>query len=177
MSKEKSVRQLRGYSFLSQFAALLVFIIGAVNIILFIQPSLLGIVSDSRSAYQGQWLLFVFGWVFIILGIFFNIFVYRWPRSLLRILRTQPYTSMRFQLKVKEEGDRTQYYAYLVEPSSANDSVTWKIRLWATSNEVENWLGRICSAKVYRDPKTGFPAVIELENIYLWAMKGEAKQI
>jgi hypothetical protein len=177
MSKEKCIRKLRWYSLLSQIASLLVFTIGVVSIILFSRSSIFGVEAELRSEYQNQWIGVLFGSIFVLLGMFFNIIVYRWPRVLLRILRTQPSLPMRFQLKVKEEGDRTQYYAYLTEPSSINNPSTWCIRLWAVSIEIEGWLGRVCSARVYRDPKTGNPAVIELEDMYLWAMKGEAKRI
>jgi hypothetical protein len=177
MSKEKCIRKLRWYSLLSQIASLLVFTIGAVSIIFFSRPSILGVEAELLGEHQSQWIGVLFGSIFVVLGMFFYIFVYRWPRVLLRIVRTQPSSPMRFQLKAKEEGDRTQYNAYLTEPSSTNDPSTWCIRLWAVSSEIEGWLERVCSARVYLDPKTGIPAVIELEDMYLWAMKGEAKRI
>jgi hypothetical protein len=103
--------------------------------------------------------------------------VYRWPRFLLRILRTQPSSTMRFQLKISEGDDRAQYYAYLTEVSSASYASTWCIRLWAVSKEIEGWIDRVCSAKVFRDPENGDPVIIELEDMYLWAMKGEVQRI
>lgn len=177
MAKGKSLRKLQGYSFLSQVTSLLVFIMGVFSIVLFIRPTLLGVATDSISNYQGQWVWFVFGLIFIVLGVFFNIFAYRWPRILLRVLRTQPSTPIRLQLKVKDEFDQTKCYAYLTETSSGSEASTWRIRLWAVSREAERWVDRACSAKVYRDPKTGNPIVIELEDTYLWAMKGDVKQI
>jgi hypothetical protein len=177
MSKEKCIRKLRWYSWLSQTASLLVFIIGTVSILLFSRPSILGVKAELLCEDQNQWIGILFGSIFVGLGTFFNLIVYRWPRVLLRILCTQPSSPMRFQLKAKKEGDRTQYYAYLTEPTSTSDPSTWRIRLWAVSSEIEGWLERVCSVRVYRDPKTNIPAVIELEDMYLWAMKGEAKRI
>ena len=176
MAKEKSLRKLRGYSLLSQVTSLLVFAMGALSIVLFIRPTLLRVPSDLIARYQGQCVWFVFGLVFIVLGIFFNTIAYRWPRVLLRILRTQPCSRMRLQLKAKEDIDSTQYIAYLTEISSANNN-SWRVQLWAVSAEAEGWLDRVCSVKVYRDPKTGNPAVIELEDTYLWAMKGGVERI
>ena len=177
MSKEKCIRKLRWYSLLSQIATLLVITIGVVGIILFAKPSILGDKAEILREYQDQWVGILFGSIFVVLGMFFNLTVYRWPRILLRILRTQPSSPMRFQLKAKKEGDRTQYYAHLTEPSSTSEPSTWFIRLWAVSIGIEGWLGRVYSARVYRNPKTGNTAVIELEDMYLWAMKGEAKRI
>jgi hypothetical protein len=177
MTKERCIRRLRGYSLLSQFASLLVFAIGVVSIILFIDPSIFGVASNSILAYRDRWIWALFGLVFISLGIFFNIIAYRWPRILLRILHTQPSSPMRFQLKYKQGNGNSQYYAYLTEPSPGSHTPTWCIGLWAVSREIDKWLDRVCSAKVYRDPKTGTPAIIELEDMYLWAMKGDAKQV
>lgn len=177
MPKGKSLRKLRGYSFLSQITSIFVFTMGALSIVLFIRPTLLGVPSDSIGRYQGQCVWFIFGLVFIMLAVFFNTIAYRWPRVLLRILRTQPSSTMRLQLKTKEDNDSTEYVAYLTEISSADDASTWRVRLWAVSEEAERWLDRVCSVKVYRDPKTGKPAVIELEDTYLWAMKEGVERI
>lgn len=175
--KEKCIHKLRYYSLLSQLASLLVIIVGSISVILFILPTLVGVELESVNAYQGRVIWLIFGLVFISIGIFFNLVAFRWPRVLLGILRSQPSSPMRFQLKIKEGKDSSQYYAYLTESSSARDASTWCIGLWAVSQEIEGWLDRVCSAKVYRDPKTGNPAVIELEDMYLWAMRGDVKRI
>ncbi len=176
MSKERSIQKLRSYSLLSQMASLLVMIVGAISIVLFISPTLVGVKPESINAYEGRVIWLIFGLVFISIGIFFNLVAFRWPRVLLGILRSQPSSPMRFQLKIKEGKDSTQYYAYLTESSFAKDGSTWCIGLWAVSQEIDRWLDRVCSAKVYRDPKTGDPAVIELEDMYLWAMKGDVQR-
>jgi hypothetical protein len=150
---------------------------GVLSIVLFIRPTLLGVASDAIGKYQGQCIWFGFGLVFMVLGVFFNTIAYRWPRGLLRILRTQPSTPMRLQLKVKEEHGGIQHYAYLNETSDHSEASAWRIRLWAVSSEAEGWLDRVCSVKVYRDPKTGDPAILELEDTYLWAMNGGVERL
>jgi hypothetical protein len=177
MSKERCVHKLRRYALLSQFASFLVIIVGGINIILFISPTLIGVKPESASAYQGQLIWLIFGVIFVLVGVFFNRVAYRWPRVLLRTLKTQPYCTMRFRLKKKGDRENTQYYAYLTEVSTVSNVSTWRIGLWAVHSEIEGWLDRVCSAKVYRDPKTGDPAVIELEDMYLWAMNGDVKRI
>ena len=177
MPKGKSLRKLRWYSFLSQVTSLVVFTMGALSIVLFLRPTLIGVPSDSIGRYQGQCVWFVFGLVFIVLAVFFNTIAYRWPRVLLRILRTQPSSRMRLQLKAKEDNDSTQYVAYLTDVSSTSEASTWRMKLWSVSAEAEGWLDRVCSVKVYRDPKTGDPAVVELEDTYLWAMKGGVERL
>jgi len=177
MSKERCVHKLRRYALLSQFASLSVIIVGGINLVLFISPTLVGVKPESASAYQGRFIWLIFGILFVSVGVFFHVVVYRWPRVLLRILRTQPGCPMRVRLKYKEDRKETYYCAYLTEISSESDASTWRIGLWAVSDQIESWLDRFFSAKVYRDPKTGDPVIIELEDMYLWAMKGEVKRI
>jgi len=177
MSKEKCINRLRRYSLLSQLASVFVVIVGIVCIILFIQPTLVGVEPESTGTYQGQLIWVIFGMFFVAIGIFFNVIAYRWPRTLLRILRTQPSSPMRFQLEVTKESDHTQYYAYLSEPYPVGNTTSWRIGLWAVSSGIELWLNRVCSARVYRDPETNDPAVIELEDMVLWAMKGDVQPI
>jgi hypothetical protein len=177
MSKERCVHKLRRYALLSQFASILVIIVGGINLVLFISPTLVGVRPESASAYQGQWIWLIFGIIFVLVGVFFSRVAFHWPRVLLRILKTQPYCTMRVQLKKKEDRESTQYYAYLTDVSTVGEASTWRIGLWGVHSEIEGWLDRVCSAKVYRDPKTGDPTVVELEDMYLWAIKGEVKRI
>ena len=172
MSRQTDIAILRRYSTFAWSASLLVAFFGAVSLLLFVRPSLVGVQPGSGSIYQGNLIWLFFGAVLVILGMVFQVTAYRWPRRLLRVLRTGPAKSMRLQVEVEKSSDSTQYYALVSDDSLPSKRKGWRVGLWAPSDGTRDLASRELTATVYFDPQTGHPAVIEHGDGYLWAMKG-----
>ena len=172
MSRQTDIAILRRYSTFAWSASLLVALFGAVSLLLFVRPSLVGVQPGSGGTYQGNPIWLFFGGVLVIFGIVFQVTAYRWPRRLLRVLRTERAKSMRLQVEVEESSDSTQYYALVSDDSLPSKRKGWRVGLWAPSDGTRDLASRELSAMVYFDPQTGNPAVIEHGDGYLWAMKG-----
>jgi hypothetical protein len=172
MSNQTSITTLRRYSFIAWSASLLLIVFGVISLLLFIRPSLIGIHLGSTSSYEGNLIWLVFGALFVILGMVFQSVAYRWPRHLLRVLSSQLTKPMRLQIEVDEGSDHTQYYACLFDDSTGAHPKSWRVGLWAPSQDTRDLIGYELSTMVYLDPKTAEPAVIAYANGYLWAMKG-----
>ena len=172
MSRQTDIAILRRYSTFAWSASLLVALFGAVSLLLFVRPSLIGVQPGSGGIYQGNPIWLFFGGVLVILGIVFQVTAYRWPRRLLHVLRTERAKPMRLQVEVEESSDSTQYYAIVSDDSLSSTRKGWRVGLWAPSDGTRDLASRELSAMVYFDPQTGNPAVIEHGDGYLWAMKG-----
>jgi len=172
MSRQTDIATLRRYSAFAWSTSLLVVVFGAVALLLYVRPSFVGVQHGSGGIYQGNPIWLFFGGVLVILGIVFQVTAYRWPRRLLRVLRTERAKSMRLQVEVEEGSDSTQYYALVSDDSLPSKRKVWRVGLWAPSDGTRDLAGRELSAMVYFDPQTGNPAVIEHGDGYLWAMKG-----
>ena len=172
MSKQTSITTLHRYSFIAWSASLLIIAFGVISLLLFIQPSLIGVQPSSTSSYEGKYIWLVFGALFVILGMVFQSIAYRWPRHLLRVLNSQLTKPMRVEIEVNEDSDHTQYYACLFDNSAGASPKGWRVGLWAPSRDVQDLIGYELSAMVYLDPQSAEPAIIEYANGYLWAMKG-----
>lgn len=172
MSKQTSITTLRKYSYITWSASLLIIAFGVISLLLFIRPSLIGVQPGSTSSYEGKFIWLVIGALFVILGLVFLNVSYRWPRHLLRVLNSQLTKPMRVEIEVDEGSDHTQYYACLVDDSASAKPKSWRVGLWAPSQDIKGLIGHELSATIYLDPQTAQPAVIEVSNGYLWAMKG-----
>jgi hypothetical protein len=172
MSRQADIATLRRYSVLAWSASLLVVAFGAVSLLLFAHPSLIGVDPPSAATYQGSPAWLVFGALFIILGITLASVAFRWPRHLLRILKTGQTRPMRLRVGVEHGSESTQYYALLSDVSHSPDSPRWRIGLWAPSDGTRALVGQDLVTTVYVDPDTGQPTVVEYSAGYLWAMKG-----
>src|SRR4030042_3356467 len=125
MSRQTDIAILRRYSTFAWSASPLGASFGAVSLLLFVRPSLLGVQPGSGGIYQGNPIWLFFGAVLVILGMVFQGPAYRWPRRLLRVLRTERAKSMRLQVEVEDSSDSTQYYALV-----SGDSVPSKGKGW-----------------------------------------------
>ncbi len=172
MSHQASVATLQRYSFIAWSVSLLLFVFGVYSLLLFIRPAALGVVPGSISSYQGNITWAVAGAIFVVCGIIFQGIAYRWPRHLLSVLSTQQPKPMSLQVEIEEDTDETRYYACLTDHSENGAPKSWRVGLWAPSQDTRSLAGHEMSAKVYLDPKTAEPAVIEHAKGYLWAMKG-----
>jgi hypothetical protein len=172
MSRQTSIATLRKYSFIARSATLLLVTFGVVSLLLFLRPSLVGVDPGSTSGYEWNPTWLVFGAVFILLGMVFLSIAFRWPRHLLHVLSTQQARPMRLQVEVEESSDNTQYYARLSEDSAGVNPKSWRVGLWASSQDTRDLVGHELSAMAFLDPQTDEPVVIEHANGYLWAMKG-----
>ena len=172
MSHQTSIATLRKDSIIAWSASIFLAAFGVVFLLLFLRPSLIGVSPDSIMDYEGKPIWLVFGMLFVILGMVFQRIAYRWPRHLLYVLRSQQAKPMRLQIKVEEDSDHTQYYACLSDDTGGANPKGWRVGLWAPSPDIRGLIGNELNAKVYIDPQTANPAVIEFANGYLWAMKG-----
>ena len=172
MSRQTDIAILRRYSAIAWSVSLLLVAFGAVSLLLFVRPSLIGVQPGSAGTYQGNPIWLIFGGALVVLGIVFQITAYRWPRRLLRVLRTERAKSMCLQVEVEDSSDSTQYYALVSGDSVPSKGKGWRVDLWALSGDTRELVGRELIAMVYLDPQSGHPAVIEHGDGYLWAMKG-----
>ena len=172
MSRQTDLAFLRRYSIIAWCASLLVAAFGVVSLLLFVRPSLIGVEPGSPATYQGSPIWLVIGGLLAAFGIVFLITAYRWPRRLRHVLRTQMAKPMRLQVEIEDSSDSTQYYALITDDSVRSNPMGWRVGLWAPSGNTRELVGHELIAKVYFDPQTVQPAVIEHADGYLWAMKG-----
>ena len=172
MTRQASIATLRRYSLIAWFVSLLLAAFGVVSLLLFLRPSLVGVDPGSARGYIGKPIWLVFGLLFVLFGVVFQITTYRWPRHLLRVLGTQSASPMRLCVEVEEDSDGTQYFARISNESVLSTRKCWRVGLWAPSRNTRDLIGRELGAMVYLDPKTAEPAVVEYADGYLWAMKG-----
>ena len=128
MSRQTDIAILRRYSTFAWSASLLVAFFGAVSLLLFVRPSLVGVQPGSGGIYQGNPIWLFFGAVLVIFGVAFQVTAYRWPRRLLRVLRTGPAKSMRLQVEVERSSDSTQYFALVSDDSLPSKRKGWRVR-------------------------------------------------
>lgn len=174
MSRQANISTLRKYSLVASAASLLLILLGVVFLILFTRPSLMGIDPGSIGAYEGKAIWLVFGGLFLLLGVVFQLIAYRWPRHLLGVLASNHTTPMRLHVEVEEDSESTQYYARLSHDVPRSNPKAWRVALWAPSRDTRDLVGCELTAVVYIDPQSSEPAVIEYADGYLWAMKGGA---
>jgi hypothetical protein len=174
MSRQASITALRRYSRIGWSASLLLTACGGGFLLLFIRPALVGVDPGSTSSYEGKVVWLCFGALFVFLGVVFQVIAYRWPRRLLWVLRTRQAKPMRLHVELEEDSENTQYYARLSDEAARAHPQGWRVGLWAPSREVRSLIGSELSVRVYLDPQTAQPAVIEYADGYLWAMKGAA---
>ncbi len=176
MTPERSVAELSRYALVALIASAVVFLLGIVGLLLYFQPSLVGVSRESESEYRGKIVWLVAGIGFLVFGSLFVYISQQWPRRLQWILRTQSPQSVRLRIEIQEDSDSTQYYAVVVPVSAGgNGAPAWRIALWAAPASLRQRLGRTYDARAYYDPLTGRPAVIDYEHGYLWAMKGSGE--
>ena len=169
--KDRDIWRLRRHTILVRSAIILVFIFGLISLVLYFDPSLL---NTPVEPYKGKIVWFLVGTLFVVLAIFSFFLVGRWSRRLLWIVYHTVPRPMHLVLKVEEDSENTQYYAHLTPTDNdLRNQRIWRIALWGPSYEnIKALIGRDINARIYFDPRSGKPAVIESEFGLLWAMAG-----
>jgi hypothetical protein len=175
MLHARDVRGLRHYVLLSQIVSILTGLSGLVAIWLFFDPAIAGIVARQQAQYRGQSFLLMIGIFFVCFSLFFLVVATHWSRRLLWIWRNTIPTPMNLSLKIDRGMDSTSYDAILrVEADGDRD---WRVGLYSPSwpqKDLQALQDMTIPAKVYFDPKSQRPAVIETELGLLWAMAGRS---
>jgi hypothetical protein len=169
MNFARDINSLRRYIVLSQFVSLLVFLFGLVSIILFVDPSLVNVPDHQTKLYRGHWLWLLTGILFIALSTACIFIAARWSRRLIWIYRNAKPQSMKLSIEIDSDSDGTNYYAIL--SGESEETERWKVLLYSPKWDVRI-LPEQAAAKVYFDPQSQRPAVVETDYGLLWSMAG-----
>ena len=113
MAYSRDIEKLRRYNRLGQAASLLVFLFGVISIILFFNPTLIGIPQKQQPYYRSQWMWLLTGGGFLIFGILCSIFAARRSRHLIWIVNNVQPEPMTLTIETENWSDSTDYYAVL----------------------------------------------------------------
>jgi hypothetical protein len=78
---------------------------------------------------------------------------------------------MRLILEVHDSSDSTTVYARL-DPVSGTRNASWRMSLWAKPRNLQRFLNTAFNARVYFDPESRRPAVVDFDHGILWSMAG-----
>jgi hypothetical protein len=175
MPPTRDVRGLRYYMLMGQIVSILMGLAGLVAITLFFDPAIMGITAKQQAGYRGHSLFLMVGIGFVCFALFFIVIFTRWSRRLLWIWRNTRPETMNLSIDIDRGMDLTNYNAILrFEAGGERD---WSVRLYRPSwplKDLQALQNRTIRAKVYFDPKSQRPAVIETELGLLWAMAGRS---
>lgn len=172
MKYTRDIRRLRLYMITGQVVSVLIIIFGILAISLYLDPSLIGTPLRQHRYYRGESVWLIFGISFVLFGSFFAIISAYWSRRLLWIWKNVSPQSMKLSIRIRKSSDSTDYQAIL--STYVGQEKAWHVSLYSPSWNVEDLQGTTVSAKVYFDPKSQRPAVIETEGGLLWAMAGRS---
>jgi hypothetical protein len=174
MEHARDVRGLQRYMLLGRAISILMGLMGLCSIGLYLNPAWLGLAAQSDK-YQGDAIWLWVGIGFVVLAIGFVVLFTRWSKRLLWIWRNTLPERMYLSIDIDRSLDSTDYSAILrVEASGDRD---WSVRLYRPSwpaSALQLLRNQTIPAKVYFDPKSRRPAVIETEQGLLWAMAGNS---
>jgi hypothetical protein len=156
----------------TQAASALIIIFGILAIYLYIDPSLIGISLRQHRHYRGESIWLIFGISFVLFGILIIITSAKWSRRLRWIWKNVSPQPMQLSIRIQKRSDSTDYQAIL--SANSNPAKAWHVTLYNPSWHVEDLQGTTTLAKVYFDPKSQRPAVIETDYGLLWAMAGRS---
>jgi hypothetical protein len=151
---------LKRYVLLVHFADVLILLFGAVSIALFTIPG---------TEYHGSLFWLVFGILFIFLGLFFSIVAHRHLRRCMWIYRNMNPIPMILNFRIEESSDSTDYFALLESQSSREK---WQIALLPIAIKKRVAAKKNIPSRVYFDPVTQSPLVVETHEGILWGMAG-----
>jgi hypothetical protein len=175
MLHARDVRGLRRYMLLGQIVSVLMGLAGLVPIGLFFDPAILGIGAKQQADYRGQSLFLMVGIGFVCFALFFVVIFTFWSQRLLWIWQNTIPVPMNLSINIHRGMDSTTYDAILrFEASGKKD---WIVGLYSPSwpqKDLQSLQNQTICAKVYFDPKSQHPAVIETELGLLWAMAGRS---
>jgi hypothetical protein len=165
----RDIRALRLHMLVLQTVSVLIIIFGILAISLHINPTLIG---TSLRQHHGGFIWLVFGISFVLFGTFFIIIGTKWLHRLLWIWKNVSPQQMQLSIRIRKSSDSTDYQAIL--SAYTNPETTWHVTLYSPSWNVEDLQVATTPAKVYFDPKSQRPAVMETEWGLLWAMAGRS---
>jgi hypothetical protein len=151
---------LKRYVLLVHFADALILLFGAVSIALFAMPG---------TEYHGSLYCLVFGILFIFLGLFFSVVAHRHLRRCMWIYRNMNPMPMILNFRIEESSDSTDYFALLESQSSRE---RWQIHLLPIAIKKRIVVQTNIPSRVYFDPVTQSPLVVETHEGILWGMAG-----
>jgi hypothetical protein len=166
----RDIRRLRLYMITGQVVSVLIIVFGILAISLYLDPSLIRIPLRQHRYYRSQSIWLIFGISFVLSGSFFALISAYWSRRLLWIWKNVSPQLMQLSIRIQKSSDSTDYQAIL--SANAGQEKVWHVTLYSPSWNVEDLQETAVSAKVYFDPKSQRPAVIETEGGLLWAMAG-----
>ncbi len=172
MNYTRDIRSLRLQMLAAQVTSALIIIFGILAISLYIDPFLIGIPLRQHRHYRGESIWLIFGISFVLFGILMVITSAKWSRRLRWVWKNVSPQSMQLSIRIQKRSDSTDYQAIL--SANSNPKKAWHVTLCSPSWHVEDLQGTTTSAKVYFDPKSQRPAVIETDYGLLWAMAGQS---
>jgi hypothetical protein len=172
MDQKREFGRLDLHSLRVGLASLAVILFGVVSLLLYLNPTIIGVSPKNAVEYQGNFIWLLTAMLFLILGVAFFLVAWWWSRRLKWIVRSQKARPMRLQFDVKDDSDSTSYYALLHSPNETSGRSEWRVAIWLKPACVKADAGNQFDAQVYFDPKSGKPAAIEYEHGFLWIMAG-----
>jgi hypothetical protein len=172
MNCTRDIRGLRRYMLLGQVVSIMVFLFGLLSLCLFVDPALVGIVGKEQGDYRGVPMWLFIGIAFIPFGLFCAIGFNKWSSRLVWVFRNIIPVPMNLSIEIDNGMDSTDYYAILSGDSGGEKN--WRVSLYSPSWQVEKLQNQQVPAKVYFDPKSQRPAVIETTQGLLWARAGRS---
>jgi hypothetical protein len=172
MDQNRELSRLTRHSFIVRFASLAVVVFGAISLLLYFNPTIVGVSPEDADAYQGILIWLAIAILFLMLGLAFFFLAGQWSRRLKWIIRSQKARPMQLYIDVDQDSESTSYYALLNSPDETSGKSEWRASIWLKPASVKDDIGKQFDAQVYFDPKSGKPAVIEYESGILWIMAG-----
>ena len=151
---------LKRYVLLVHFADVLILSFGTVSISLFAIPG---------TKYHGSLFWLVFGILSIFLGLYFSVVAHRHLRRCMWIYRNMIPIPMILNFRIEESSDSTDYFALLESQSSQE---RWQIALLPIAIKKRFSAQTNIPSRVYFDPVTQSPLVVETHEGVLWGMAG-----
>jgi hypothetical protein len=169
--EKKEIAGLRRRAALAQTASVLLGLFGTGCVCLYFQPALFGISTDppETAGWLLIWLLAGIG--LLCISCFFFTLVTQWTKRLLWIRENVAPSIMKLSLEVDDGSDSTTFYALLV-PVAGTRNTGWRMSLWAKPPNLRRFLNKEFSARVYFDPESGRPALVDFDHGILWSMAG-----
>lgn len=169
--EKQEIARLRRRTTLARTASILLAIFGLCCVCLYLRPGLLGLPVEQHDSYGGKLIWLLVGVGLIAISCFFFTIVTQWTKRLLWIRENVAPSIMNLSLEVDDGSDSTTFYALLV-PVAGTRNTGWRMSLWAKPPNLRRFLNKEFSSRVYFDPESGRPAVVDFDHGILWSMAG-----
>jgi hypothetical protein len=172
--EERDIARLNSRKTRAQCASILLGLFGLLCICLYLQPGLIGAPLGQHESYGGRLIWLLAGVSIIVLACYLYTTTTQWVRRLLWIRENVAPSPMTLTLEAVEGSEGTHFYAFLVvvEPRASAQRSRWRMGLWAKPPDIGNYVHKALFAKVYFDPESGRPAVVDFEHGILWSIAG-----